>query len=189
MTTVRVTQNLLVGRSIGSLQSSLSRLATLQEQATTGRRINRSSDSPTDASQAMQLRTALSAVEQHSRNAGDAISRLGLADQTLSTVTDLLQHAHDLAVQGANSGATSPTSQAALATELDQVRNSMLDQANTGFLGRPLFGGVTSGTVAYDNSGNYIGPPGQVTRRVGENTRIRVDVDGVSVFGDGATSV
>ena len=44
----RVTQNMLTDRSVGALQTGLSRLAKLQEQMSTGRVLNRPSDSPTD---------------------------------------------------------------------------------------------------------------------------------------------
>jgi flagellar hook-associated protein 3 FlgL len=189
MTSFRVTQNMIVGGSTTRLQGSLSRLAELQEQLSSGRRLNRPSDSPTDTAQAMRLRGSLSSLEQYSRNAADGASRLGLADQALTTSTELVAHARELGLQGANAGSSSPASRAALATELDQVRASLLDQANTTYLSRPLFGGVTNGEAAYDDTGTYVGTPGEVTRRVGENTRVRVDVDGRAVFGDGATSV
>jgi flagellar hook-associated protein 3 FlgL len=188
MTSFRVTQNMIVGGSTARLQGNLSRLAELQEQLSSGRRLNRPSDSPTDTAQAMRLRGSLSSLEQYSRNAADGASRLGLADQALTTSTELIAHARDLGVQG-NSGSASPASRSALAAEIDQVRASLLDQANTTYLSRPVFGGVANGDKAYDDTGAYVGVPGEVTRRVGDDARVRVDVDGRAVFGDGATSV
>ena len=138
MAMVRVTQNMIVGGSTTRLQGSLSRLAELQEQLSSGRRLNRPSDSPTDTAQAMRLRGSLSSLEQYSRNAADGASRLGLADPALTTSTELVAHARELGRQGANAGSSSPASRAALATELDQVRASLLDQANTTYLSRPL---------------------------------------------------
>ena len=44
----RVTQNMLTDRSVGALQTGLSKLARLQEQLSTGRILNRPSDSPTE---------------------------------------------------------------------------------------------------------------------------------------------
>lgn len=185
----RVTQGMMVRGSTAQLQLGLSRLASLQEQLSSGRRINRPSDSPTDTSQAMRLRGSLSANEQYTRNAADGVSRLGIADQALSTTTELVAHARQLALQGRNSGAMSQAARDALATELTQVRAAVLDQANTTYLSRPVFGGVTDGEQAYDATGAYVGTPGELTRRVSETSRVRVDVDGRAVFGEGATSV
>lgn len=185
----RVTQGMTVRGSTAQLQLGLSRLASLQEQLSSGRRINRPSDSPTDTSQAMRLRGSLSANEQYARNAADGVSRLGIADQALTTTTELVAHARQLALQGRNSGAMSQAARDALATELTQVRAAVLDQANTTYLSRPVFGGVTDGEQAYDATGAYVGTPGELTRRVSETSRVRVDVDGRAVFGEGATSV
>jgi flagellar hook-associated protein 3 FlgL len=189
MSTFRVTQTSMVDRSLSSLQLGLGRLSDLQEQLSSGRRLNRPSDSPTDTATAMRLRSSLSAAEQYGRNAADGIGRLGLVDQTLFGVTDLVGRAQEIAVQGANSGAMSPASREALATEVDQIRAAMLDDANATYLSRPVFGGITAGDAAFDDTGSFVGVDGEITRRVSDNAKVRVDVDGKAVFGDGATSV
>jgi flagellar hook-associated protein 3 FlgL len=186
---MRITQNMLVDRSIGGIQTSGSRLAQLQEQATSGKRINRPSDAPSDAAQAMKLRSSITSLEQYGRNADDGIARLGLADSTMGEVTTLIQRARDLGLQGANSGAMSQSARNALATELDSIKAALIDQANVSYLGRPVFGGITAGTQAYDATGTYVGTDGAITRKVDEGQRVRVDVPGTSVFGSGASSV
>jgi flagellar hook-associated protein 3 FlgL len=69
----------------------------------------------------------------------------------------------------------------------------MLGQANQVVAGRPLFGGVTSGTTAYDDDGNYVGvtfdedvQATAVSRRVSDTETIRVDITGAEAFGDPA---
>jgi flagellar hook-associated protein 3 FlgL len=184
-----VTQRSLVDHSLSSLQLGLGRLSDLQNQLSSGRRLNRPSDSPTDTSTAMRLRSSLSANEQYARNAADGIGRLGLVDQTLFGVTDQVGRARELALQGANSGNMSQASREALATEVDQIRAELLDSANTAYLSRPVFGGITAGAVAFNATGDYVGVDGQIERRVSENSKVRVDVDGKAIFGDGPTSV
>ena len=60
MTITRVTQGMMMDRSYLSLQTGLSRLAKTQEHLSTGRVLNRPSDSPTDTTSAMRLRASLS---------------------------------------------------------------------------------------------------------------------------------
>ena len=58
------------------------------------------------------------------------------------------------------------------------MRDSLVELANTQYLGRPVFGGTTAGAVAFDATGTYVGDGGQVERRVGADSSVRVDVDG-----------
>jgi flagellar hook-associated protein 3 FlgL len=185
----RVTQNMLTQRSLNSLQSGLGRLAHLQEQLSTGRVLNRPSDSPTDTTAALRLRSSLADVKQYGRNAADGVAWLAQIDSALTAATDQVRRARDLALQGANQGAMGPAARAALATEVDQIREGMVTTANTSYLGRPVFGGVTSGTVAYDPAGVFVGTPGAVNRTVGDGVKVQVNVDGQTAFGVAGSSV
>jgi flagellar hook-associated protein 3 FlgL len=100
-----------------------------------------------------------------------------------------VRRVRDLTVQASNSGAVSATSRDAIATEVEQLRESLLGLANQTLQGRPLFGGTTSGTAAYDGNGDYVGQEGfdaiegQVMRRLSDTERIRVDISGEEAFG------
>ncbi|MFL6025000.1 MAG: flagellar hook-associated protein FlgL [Marmoricola sp.] len=185
----RVTQNMLNQRSIGSLQTGLSRLSKLQEQMSTGRVLNRPSDSPTDTTSAMRIRSSLADVKQYARNAQDGDGWLTQIDSALTSATDEVLRARDLALQGANSGSSGPAAREALASEVDQIRNGLIDTANSSYLGRPVFGGVTAGPKAYDATGTFVGTAGAVNRTVSAGITIRVDVDGQQAFGPAGSSV
>jgi flagellar hook-associated protein 3 FlgL len=131
----------------------------------------------------------MAASTQYSRNASDGLGWLSQADTTLASVTTGVQRAYTLAVQGANNGAMGPAALDSLAQEVDGIRSNLLAQANTTYLDRPIFGGVTSGSTAYDTNGTFVGTPGAVNRRIADGVTVRVDVDGTTVFGDGPTSV
>ncbi|RNL78258.1 flagellar hook-associated protein FlgL [Nocardioides marmorisolisilvae] len=185
----RVTQHMLNQRSVGALQSGLSRLSKLQEQLSTGRVLNRPSDSPTDTTSAMRIRSSIADVKQYGRNANDGDGWLSQIDSALTSANDQVLRARDLALQGANSGSSGPTAREALAAEVDQIRSGLIDTANSSYLGRPVFGGVTAGPKAYDATGTYIGTAGAVNRTVSAGTTIRVDVDGQQAFGATGSSV
>lgn len=185
----RITQNMLTQRSLGSMQAGLGRLARLQEQLSTGRVLNRPSDSPTDTTSAMRLRSSLADVKQYGRNASDGVAWLAQIDSALTAATDQTRRARDLALQGANQGAMGPAAREALATEVDQIREGMVTTANATYLGRPVFGGVTAGGTAYDATGTYVGTPGPVNRTVGDGVKISVNVDGQTAFGPTGSSV
>ncbi len=180
---VRTTQNLLADRSTTYLQQGLSRLARTQETLSTGKVVNRVSDSPTDAIQAMRLRTGLADQTRYVRNGQDGLSRLGVLDSTLGAMGDDVRRVRELALQGVN-GSSNQTSREAAAVEVDQLRASLLSMANTTHLGTPVLGGVTGGKVAFGPDGVYVGETvGESRRTVADGVTVRVDVVGTSVVG------
>lgn len=189
MAITRVTQNMMTQHSLAGMQTSLARLAKIQEQLSTGRVLNRPSDSPTDTTSAMRIRASINDVAQYGRNADDGNGWLSTIDSALTSANDQVLRARDLALQGANQGVSGQTAREALAAEVDQIRAGLVNTANSSYLGRPVFGGVTAGPVAYDATGTYAGTPGAVNRVVAEGTSVRVDVDGNTAFGPAGSSV
>jgi flagellar hook-associated protein 3 FlgL len=185
----RVTQQMMAQHSLTSMQGGLSRLAKIQEQLSTGRVINRVSDSPADASAAMRLRSSLVDQQQYARNAADGAAWLNQADQTLQSSVNQVRRARELAIQGASSGSMSTQGREALAAEVDQLREGLIATANATYLDRPVFGGVTAGTQAFDSSGTYVGVNSPVLRTVADGVRVRVDVEGEATFASTGTSV
>ena len=121
MTTFRVTQTMMSQRSLTSLQGGLARLAEVQEKLSTGRILNRPSDSPTDTTAAMRLRSSLASAQQHGRNAQDGMGWLSQADTTLQSMAAQVRRTRDLALQGANQGALPQSAREALAVEVDRA--------------------------------------------------------------------
>jgi flagellar hook-associated protein 3 FlgL len=185
MSSARITQRLMVERSLSSLQLGLGRLSTAQEKLSTGRVINRPSDSPTGTNDAMRLRADLAANAQYSRNADDGTSWLDRADATMQSMSDSVRRARDLIVQGASTGSAGTDARTALAAELSQIRAGLIDEANTTHLGRPLFGGTTVGPQAYNASGAYVGDTNSINRTVGKGVSVPVNVTGPAAFSSG----
>jgi flagellar hook-associated protein 3 FlgL len=182
----RVTESSITTRVLANLQKNISRGGQLQEQLSSGKSINRPSDSPTGAVASMQLRGDQRSFEQYARNADDGVGWLAAQDTTLTDSLTRVNRVRDLTVQGLSSGATSPESREALAVEIDNIKEGLIGLANTKYLDRPVFGGTTTGGMAYDSTGAYVGDGGQVTRTVGSNAKVRVDTNGPEAFGAGA---
>ncbi len=179
----RVTQNMMSERSLAGMQMGLTRLAKVQEQVSTGRILNRPSDSPIDAASAMNLRKGLDDQQQFVRNTADGLAWLNTADSTLSSMSLQIRKARELGLQGANSGALSADARNAVATEIEGIREGLIKDANTTYLNRPIFGGITAGAKAYDAGGAFVGEAGAVTRTVANGVRIDVNVDGPTIVG------
>jgi flagellar hook-associated protein 3 FlgL len=186
---MRVTQGMISAGSLGNVQAGLERIAKLQENLTSGKALNRPSDSPTGVTTALTVRSGINATNQYARNADDATAWLGTADSAMASAGDILQRVRNLTLQGASAGSADPAARSAIATEVKGLRDSLLGVANTTYLGRPVFGGTVDGTVAFAPSGTYVGDDGTVTRRLSDAVTVRVDSPGKAAFGEGATSV
>ena len=179
----RMTQKMMSQSAFRGMQTSLDRLAKVQEQLSTGKLINRPSDDPTGAVSSMRFRVSVAEQKQYARNANDAVAWLNQIDATLSSMTGQVRRARDVALQGANEGSMGPQAREALAVEVDQIREGLIQTSNASYLGRPVFGGITAGSTAYDDGGAWVGVPGQVVRSVADGVKIRVDVEGPEVLG------
>jgi flagellar hook-associated protein 3 FlgL len=181
---MRITQRAVALTSMQGLHRNLDSLGRLQQQLTSGKLISKPSDAPTEANRAMQLRSSEAAIDQHARNITDAKGWLEGTDSTLQTMVERTRRVRELALQGKTTGSASPASRAALATEVASLREGMIALANEKVNGRPLFGGVTAGSAAYDASGAWVGSDAAtVDRQISDVERLPVNTSGLAAFG------
>jgi flagellar hook-associated protein 3 FlgL len=178
----RSPNGMMVNNSLNDLAQTFSKLTDLQDEAASLKKLRKPSDSPSDTVSAMQLNSSINRNTQYSTNLNDATAWLGAADSTLQSITTQLQRVNTLLVQAANGSADS-TSQNAIASEIDSIRQGLIGLANTQQGNRPLFGGTASGAVAYDANGNYVGISSAVMRNVAPNQQVQVNINGDQVFG------
>ncbi|MEZ5321043.1 MAG: flagellar hook-associated protein FlgL [Microthrixaceae bacterium] len=182
----RVATNAGAFAMLGNLQRNDIALYKAQEQISSGRRINRLSDAPADAVNALSQRAQLRRLEQYGRNADEAQRWLSGTDSALMSVQDQLTSARSLLVT-ANSGVHTPESRASIAADLRGIREAMLQTANISSNGHPLFAGTKVVTAAYDGTGAYQGDEGVVAVPVGPSVTITANVSGTAVFGTAST--
>lgn len=185
---IRVTQQSITARVMRNLQHNLNETGRLEQQLSSGKLISRPSDSPTGTVSAMSLRGQLRTMEQYNRNADDGMGWLGTLDNTLTSSLSHIRRARDLAIDGRNpvkSG--SAQAREALAAEVENIREGLIELANTRYVDRPVLGGTTAGSAAYTAAGTYAGVPtgpnARIERTISGADPVRVDVTGPEVFG------
>jgi flagellar hook-associated protein 3 FlgL len=182
----RVTHMTVRNSTLGNLQANLQNMAKLQSQLSSGKTINQPSDDPAGASDILRLRAEQRQLAQYTRNADDGEAWLITVDTAITTSLSNLRQARDLAVRSGD-GALGLNSRVALAEEIDGLRDSLLKQANTTYVGRSVFAGTATGE-AFAADGTFQGFAGSsVTRTVADGTTVRVDSNGQNVFGNGST--
>ncbi len=176
----RVTQGMMVTRSLNDLNFQTRRLLQLQERLSTGLKVNNPSDDPLAARRAVNIRGVISKQEQYLNNVSSTGQLLLESTTSLQTTISALQRVRELTLQGAN-GTNSQVQMDQLAIEVSQLLESVFVEANHQTSGRYVFGGtrtLTAPFVATRDASNQI----TSVAYEGNNEDIEVAVtDGISV--------
>jgi flagellar hook-associated protein 3 FlgL len=157
-------------------------LARTQAQIASGKRVNTPSDDPSAAVHILQLQRSLAQNEQYGRNANTATNRLSLEEQSLADATSILQRVRDLTVQ-ANSASLSDSDRAAIATEIDQQFNALMDLSNQkDASGEYLFAGTATNTQPFSLSNGTVTYAGDNNSRLIQTSATQKIADGHSGF-------
>ncbi|MEL4024094.1 flagellar hook-associated protein FlgL [Lysinibacillus endophyticus] len=151
---MRVTQSMLSGNMLRNLSNSYSKMGKLQEQVTTGKKVNRPSDDPVVAMKGINYRTQLNNVEQFSRNIGEAYNWLDTTDDTFDKIGSALQRTKELMVQASSDTSTSEDREKAN-SELQQLRQHVQNLANTKIGNSYIFSGTKTTTAPFDSQTGY----------------------------------
>lgn len=187
----RVTNQTMAAAAQRNLQAGQSRLAALQEKASTLQNITKPSDDPAALADSLAMRARLRAADQYSNNISDGNGWLNTADAALGQATNILNRVRDLTLQASNAS-LNEAAREVIAAELEGLNEDLLARANTKYLGRSVFAGNSDYAAAFSNGTPpvYNGTSGStVERRVDAGQTLRVDSDGGAIFGDGAASV
>jgi flagellar hook-associated protein 3 FlgL len=188
---MRVTTLMSSRAMLRDLNDNLSRLSTLQDRLSTGKQIMRPSDDPYGTSRALSLRGELGGLDQFERNVGDGTGWLNTTDTALGQMSDVLARVRELLVDGGNDTA-GPAARAAMADEIDQLAESVKQEADVQYGGRYVFSGTATDTSPYALGGvggdRYAGDAGTITRAIGPGVEIPINTDIHALLGDGAAA-
>lgn len=149
---LRITNQMILSRSLESIGRGLEDIARLERQISSGQRWSTLSEAPVDGRSVLAIDADLRAADQYARNIEAAKTRVATSDTTLQGVTDALARARELAIQQGGSTATA-ASRAAAQKELAQLQNAVIQLANRRLNGAFLFGGVYADRPPLDAQG------------------------------------
>ena len=183
---MRITTLMSSRATLSDLNNDLARLSKLQRKLSSGKEITRPSDDPYGASRALGLRGDVAGLQQYQRNVGDGTAWLTTSDTALAQISDVVQRARELALQGATDSA-SPQARAAAAAEIDELTESVKQEADVRYGNRFVFAGTATDTAPYALGGSdaYAGDAGTITRAIGPQVQMPLNVDISTVLGSG----
>jgi flagellar hook-associated protein 3 FlgL len=170
-------------QSMRGVTNSQSLWLSYGEQMSTGKRVNRPSDDPIAASQAVVLSQAQTQNSQYALARSFATTKVSLEENVLSQVTTAIQSAQEKIVNAGN-GTLSDDDRASLATNLQGIRDQLMNLANsTDGNGRYIFAGYKTEAAAFDQTtGAYNGGDTAISQQVDAARTMQISHTGTQVF-------
>jgi flagellar hook-associated protein 3 FlgL len=182
----RITALMTQQNMLGDLTAAFNRMSHTQEELSSGKRINKPSDDPYGAGQAVLLNGDLAGLTSYLRNVNDGTAWAQAGDTALMDVGNIIQRARELLVQGGND-TNGPTERASIAAEIDQLTEALKQEANTKYGDQFIFGGTQSTTAPYQAGAvdTYGGNNATITRQIGPGAQVQVNTDISQLLGSG----
>jgi flagellar hook-associated protein 3 FlgL len=193
MGAMRVTQGVIASRVLNNIQNQTRRLFELQEQLSTGLRVNSPSDDPIDARRAINTRSIMAKNTQFLRNISNAKPFVDEAASSVQNMQQIFQRTRELTLQGAN-GTNGQAQLDAIAEEINQLLESAVGEGNHNTAGRFIFAGTRTSTEAYSVTRNGLAQIDSVTYDgnaerydigIGSDATVSLNEPGSTVFQSG----
>lgn len=137
---MRITNRVMNNNLLLNLNRGLTRLDRINNQLGSKKQINVPSDDPVKAGIILRTSTSIREADQYIRNIGSAESWLDAADIVMKDVISVIHRAKELGLYGASSH-LDETARKALAEEIGQLHDNVLQLANSTHGGRYIFAG------------------------------------------------
>lgn len=138
---MRITNKMMTNNSLYNINNNKNSLSKLEQQYSTGKKIQRPSEDPIVAVRALKLRTNLTELNQYyEKNIPDALAWMELTESSLSNINEILTKIHTYSVNGANDTLTEEDRNS-LAVNLNQLKDQIYQEGNTNYAGRYVFSG------------------------------------------------
>lgn len=161
-----------------------SRYYDLSQEAASGVKVEKPSDDPAAAKSLVNIKTQLSQMNNYLDNMSTAQNELNVFDDSMSSLTELVNNATSLTTEAAN-GTYSTTNMNNIKVQVDQITQSVVDIANTQYNGTYIFSGTAVGTKPYTVTTNASGQITAITYNgtpaSGDYKRYTTVSDGVNV--------
>jgi flagellar hook-associated protein 3 FlgL len=184
--TMRVSTEMVMSSTLTDINDAQVTMDHTQNELSSGRTILEPSNNPFGASQVIDLQSTLDGLTSYEKSAQDGVSWLNTASGALANVNEVSQRVRELLVQASN-GINSQADRENIADEVQQITETVKQDADTQYAGQYVFSGTATGTAPYKQGAEdtYHGNAGTITRTVGPGQSVTVSVPLSSVLGNG----
>lgn len=178
---MRITEGMRYNEVLRNLTRIQSEHAEASQQALTGARIDRPSKDPSGAAELARLRASLSESTRYKEAIDLVRGDAELAESALAQSVDLLSHARELAMTGAN-GASNAEQRALLGQQVRGLKSELIHLGNTKGTKGYVFAGSMTDQKPFDSGGGFVGDDVQQSVDIGSGGPILVGASGARAF-------
>ena len=184
---MRVTEAMTSRSILQDLNNSRTKLSSLQREISSGHRISKPSDDPFGTGRTLQLSGELEGFKQYKANVDDGTGWVTATETALSRITETVQRARELLVQGGNDS-NGQVAREGIAAEIEALTEAVKQEANATYDGRFIFSGTETETRPYELGANdeYSGNEGSIKRVIGTGVELPINVNIKELLGEGA---
>lgn len=143
---MRITNQMITRNALNNINRNKNNLSMLDEQYSSGKKIQRPSQDPIVAVRALKLRTNLSELNQFlERNIPDARNWMEVTQSALANINKSLTDINQACVQGANDP-LNVDNRISILKNLDEYKKQIYQEGNTNYAGRYVFTGYKTDT-------------------------------------------
>ncbi|MCB0348186.1 MAG: flagellar hook-associated protein FlgL [Bdellovibrionales bacterium] len=179
---MRVADKMNFDQAVRTMNDNRGSIATLQQQAASGKKLLKPSDDPISAARVLSARTNMTNSEQYIKNNQAAQNFLLFTDQAMDELTNIFIRAKELAISQANDPSSSPQSKQMVAKEVSQLLDQAISIGNRRLDDRFIFGGFRTMKQPFDSDGNYDGDNGDIQMEVTKGHYMAMNMPGSRVF-------
>jgi len=182
----RITNDMVIGSTLADINSAQAAMDRSQSELSSGKSLLEPSDNPVGASQQIALQSTLDGLTTYEKAANDGAAWLQTASASLSNVGEVTQRVRELVLQAAN-GVNSQSDLNDIAQEIEQLTETVKQDANVQYAGQYVFSGTATNTPPYEQGASdaYAGNAGTILRTVGPGVSVQVNAALSSVLGEG----
>ncbi len=148
---MRISTSMLHTNALNAMMRQQANLAKTNDQMSSMKKIQKPSDDPVASVRILKLEQTKASQEQYGSSITAVTTRLDLEEQAMNDAESALQRISELAVK-ANNSSLSQSDREAIATELQQLRDEMMDIANRKDANDEyLFSGLSTSTKPFSN--------------------------------------
>jgi flagellar hook-associated protein 3 FlgL len=185
----RITNSMVTGSTLNDLNASLGALDRSSEEMSSGRTILEPSDNPYGASRVIDLQSQLDGLSSYATNAQEGISWETTSSSAMSNMSSVVERVRELLVQASN-GTYSQSDRNSIGTEVEQLTETVKQDANTQYGGQYVFAGTATNTPPYEQGAEdaYQGNSGTIMRAIGPAASVTINTNISSLLGNGQGS-
>lgn len=186
---MRVTSNMSSDNSVYNIQQGRAKLDRLQELTASGQNVNRPSDDPINSRLLLDIGDKLRAGDQYLSNIQKSMTWQQFANTALTGMSEIMSLAKQQAAT-ISSGSSDPVERQNVVSQLQALKQQMVDMGNMQLGDQYIFGGAKNSTQPFSGTAPYYaGDETALDVEIGNGTTQQMNIAGNQILtADTATS-